>query len=182
MDWRKYSMDKVVYMGDKFMGRLIKISPQGTIETNKEIFACNQKMLNIIEVDNYETFINGLLDDVKQAKIQELSTACNLDILSGFLSSAYQNTENHYDCEYTDQSRIAGLVSIAQLRLMSLSDETISYKASGELSCYEWLPQEIMQLGLDLKRHIESKTNKFYRLRIQVLDCSDESQINAISW
>lgn len=175
-------MDRVVYIGDTMMGKIETILHDGMIITSKDMFPCTQKMLRIVEVDSYEDFINDLLIEMKQNKILELSQACNAAILSGFISSAYQNIEKHYDCDYTDQSRIAGLVSIAQLRLMSSSDETISYKASGELSCYEWLPQEIIQLGLDLKRHIESKTNKFYRLRIQVLDCSDESQINAISW
>lgn len=123
------------------------------------------------------------LDMIKTKKIAELRSACNSAILAGFESTAFDGvTPKMYDCEMTDQARISGLVSIAQLRLLSMSDEPLYWKASGELECYEWQPQQILMLGLDLKKHIETKTDKFYELRIQVNSAESIEAISQIEW
>jgi hypothetical protein len=109
---------------------------------------------------------------------------CAKHILSGFMSKAFDGeTEKHYDCELTDQSRISGLVSIAQLRIAGLSTEILKWKATGELECYEWTPEQILDLGLDLKRHIQDVTDRFYALRIHALapDRTIE-ELEAITW
>jgi hypothetical protein len=121
------------------------------------------------------------IETFKQNKIQELSDACTDDIFHGLCSKAYDGVnEKHYDCEFTDQSRIAGLVSIAQMRVLGFSDEPLKWKAHGELVCYEWTPQSILMLGIDVKKHIESRTDKFYILREQVINSLSKDEIESI--
>lgn len=123
------------------------------------------------------------LDMIKAKKIAELRSACSSAILAGFESTAFDGvTPKMYDCEMTDQARISGLVSIAQLRLMNVSAEPLRWKASGEMECYEWLPEQILMLGLALKNHIEVNTDKFYTLRIQTNEAETIEAINNIVW
>jgi hypothetical protein len=123
------------------------------------------------------------LDVVKANKIAELTDICNKTILKGFSSKAFDGTtDKFYTADYNDQARMAGLVSIAQLVLAGLSTEPLRWKASDELECYVWTPQSILALGLDLKKHVEANTNKFYELRIQVLNATDENTINSVVW
>jgi hypothetical protein len=138
--------------------------------------------INIIKTnDEYLEEINNMLDKVKNDKILELSALCTNDILSGFSSEA-KDGEKLYDCELTDQSRISGLVQVAQLKLLNIIDEPIQWKAKGELTCYDFTPAEMLKLGVDLKRHIENKTNKFYQLRLQILNSSNIQEIKNIKW
>ena len=125
-----------------------------------------------------------LLETIRKIRIDEMNTECSKRILSGFVSKAFDGvTEKHYDCEMTDQSRISGLVSIAQLRVLNLSTEPIKWKATGELECYEWTPVQMLELGLDLKRHIEANTDRFYALRVYALDDNrTKDELEAITW
>ena len=124
------------------------------------------------------------IEVVRAAVIESMNQECAKRILAGFMSKAFDGeTEKHYDCEMTDQSRIAGLVSIAQLRIAGLSTEILKWKASGELECYEWTPDQMLTLGLDLKRHIQDITDRFYVIRIYALD-PDRTivELEAIAW
>ena len=124
------------------------------------------------------------IEQLRTSAIQAMSSECQSRILAGFTSAAFDGvTEKQYDSEMTDQSRIGGLVSIAQLRLSGVSTEPIKWKANGELSCYEWLPESMLFLGLDLKRHIESLTDRFYDLRVWALDSVRTiEELKAWSW
>jgi hypothetical protein len=125
--------------------------------------------------------------DIEQIRAQVIDTMnqeCGKHILEGFISNAFNGVDDKtYDCELTDQSRISGLVSIAQLRIMNLSTEPIKWKATGELECYEWTPEQILVLGLDLKKHIEKNTDIFYAFRIYALDPARTIQeLEGLSW
>ncbi len=115
--------------------------------------------------------------------IESMNKECERRIITGFMSKAFDGTEKHYDCELTDQARISGLVSIAQLRLAGLSEEILTWKASGELECYEWTPKQVLDLGLDLKRHIQDITDRFYALRVYALNPGRTlDELEAITW
>lgn len=120
------------------------------------------------------------LDALKKQKIESLSADCHIRILNNFTSRAYNGELKRYDCDYTDQARISGLVAVAQTVLMGLADESIGWKAKGELECYPWTPQQMIQLGLDVKRHIEKETGLFYEKRIKVINAKTVAEILAI--
>lgn len=123
------------------------------------------------------------LDEVKSEQIAILNQICRQSILSGFRSKAFDGvTEKHYDCEMTDQSRITGLVNVAQMRIQGLTNEILKWKASEELECYEWDIQQILTLGLDMKKHIEENTDKFYGLRKQILVAETKEAVRNYSW
>lgn len=124
------------------------------------------------------------IEVVRAAAIESMNQECAKRILSGFTSNAFDGvTEKHYDCEMTDQSRIAGLVSIAQLRLSGLSAEPLKWKGTGELECYEWTPEQMLTLGLDLKRHIQNITDRFYAIRVYALTPERSiEELEAITW
>jgi len=157
---------------------LLVISTQNEYDNSviqKYKFIDNQLVKN-------ENYINPVsLDMLKEIKINEFSTECQNDIMIGFLSEA-KDCEKLYDCEITDQTRISGLVQLAQLKLLGIIDEPIKWKAKNEPSCYEFTPAEILQLGVDLKKHIENVTDKFYSLRTQILNCSSEDELDLIKW
>ncbi len=124
------------------------------------------------------------IEEIRTRVIEDMNQECAKHILSGFNSKAFDGvTEKHYDCEMTDQARISGLVSIAQLRIAGLSTEILKWKATGELECYEWTPEQMLVLGLDLKRHIQDVTDRFYALRIYALAPERTiEELEAITW
>lgn len=79
------------------------------------------------------------LDDIKQQKRDEMNLACQNAIINTFQSTAFNGTTvEDYSCELTDQSRINGLVTIAQLRLANLTTEPINYYKNKEvIKCTE---------------------------------------------
>ncbi len=124
------------------------------------------------------------IEEIRIKAIETMNQECAKHILSGFGSTAFDGkTEKHYDCEMTDQARISGLVSIAQLRIAGLSTEILKWKATGELECYEWTPEQMLVLGLDLKRHIQDVTDRFYVLRMYALAPERTiEELEAITW
>jgi hypothetical protein len=88
-----------------------------------------------------------------------------------------------YDCKITDQSRINGLVNVAQLVLGGFSNEPIAWKNSNEIQCVPWTPQQMLALGLDLKRHVEKQTDKYEAFKVYIMnDLRTKEEIENISW
>lgn len=105
----------------------------------------------------------------KTAAIEIARQECNQRILSGFESDCLGETK-HFDCDYTDQSTIQGLVITAMLGLQGLTTEKCEWKASGELECYEFTYEQIIHLGTDMKTHIQTNINQFNAERMEILN------------
>jgi hypothetical protein len=123
------------------------------------------------------------LEEVQAGKIRELSFICSREITKEFISTAFDGvTPVLYDCELTDQSRVNGLVSIAQLRLSGLTDEPLKWKNAEQEACVEWTPEQILALGLDMKRHIEGNIERYDNLKIYVKSLSSIDEVKAVTW
>lgn len=148
-------------------------------ETNEE-----QLTQEYLTTREKEAIIGVCLDNIKQQKINEMNLACQNAIISTFQSTAFDGvTMEDYACELTDQSRINGLVAIAQLRLANLTTEPINYYKNKEaIKCTEWQPKNMLDLGLDLKRHIEKNTNHYEDLKIYINSLNSIEEVQKVTW
>ncbi|AWI04071.1 hypothetical protein [Clostridium drakei] len=126
----------------------------------------------------------GSLENTKIQKINEMNLVCQNAIINTFKSSAFDGTTiEDYSCELTDQSRINGLVTIAQLRLANLTTEPINYYKNKEaIKCTEWQPKNMLALGLDIKRHIEKNTNHYEDLKIYINSLNSVEEVQKVTW
>lgn len=108
-------------------------------------------------------------EDRKRKDIEEARAACNERILEGFYSSCL-GEEKHFDCSMTDQATIQGLVITAMLGLQGVTQEECLWKATGELECYAFTYAQIIQLGTDLKLHIQDNINQFNAERLVIMN------------
>ena len=141
-----------------------------------DVFANIMKYLASNQIS--ETSCNKLLDKLygedgiekkKQAEIKRRSLACRERIISGFDSDCLGEVKR-FDSTIEDQSSIQGLAVVAIAGLQGLIEETCEWKASGELECYMFEYAQIMQLSLDLKRHIQSNLEQFHNERKEILN------------
>lgn len=123
------------------------------------------------------------LEETKNLKILELNAVCESKIIGGFMSSAFDGTTQVlYDSKITDQSRVNGLVSIAQLRLLGFTTEIIKWKNANESECTEWTPNQMLALGLDMKRHIENATEKYDSLKVYINSRTNIDDVQQVTW
>lgn len=124
------------------------------------------------------------LNVTKQQKINEMNATCQSAILNTFESNAFDGKAmQSYSCELTDQSRINGLVTIAQLRLANLTTEPINYYQNKDaIKCIEWQPQNMLNLGLDLKRHIEKNTDHYEDLKVYINSLTTVEEVQKVTW
>ncbi|WP_313559080.1 DUF4376 domain-containing protein [Ruminiclostridium cellobioparum] len=181
------SIEDMIYIEDGFRvtlpdGSMVFIPEQDCTASELEVFQAYHEYYKDTGGVKPPPAID--IEVVRDAVIESMNQECERRILSGFTSEAFENgTEKHYDCEMTDQSRIYGLVSIAQLRIAGLSTEILKWKGTGELECYEWSPEQMLTLGLDLKRHIQDITDRFYSIRIYILAPERTiEELEAITW
>ncbi|RDU22217.1 DUF4376 domain-containing protein [Anaerosacchariphilus polymeriproducens] len=170
-----------------------------TYRENKELLGDYQKFTTIYQIlDGGVQFSNDgstapkaqdatpytpTLEEVKANKIEELSAICEQKIINEFLSCAFDGvTQLPYDCKITDQSRINGLVSLAQLRLSNLVTEEIKWKNANQDICEVWTPEQMLALGLDLKRHMEVKTARYDNLKVYMNSLTTIDEVKAVTW
>lgn len=122
-------------------------------------------------VEGKTTFTEEEIEVQKESAIQYARQACNNRILSGF-ESACLGESKHFDCDYTDQSTIQGLVITAMLGLQGYTTEECHWKATGELECYRFEYTQIIQLGSDMKNHIQTNIDQFNAERLVILNGS----------
>jgi len=121
------------------------------------------------------------LDVHKYAQIYDLSINCEIAIVGGF-PSVCLGEEKQFDSSFIDQSNIAALCSMAMLVLNGLADDELTWKESGVIECYKFEPMQLIQLGKDLYKHVSLNKKKYESLKLQVLQCENEGQLNAIVW
>jgi len=114
-------------------------------------------------------------------KIYDLSIACETTIVSGFNSTCL-GEEKMFDSKMTDQANIGALCTMAMAVMSGLTTKELSWKGSGEMTCYIFSPQQVIALGMDMHTHIETNIKRFEELRLQVLACKTIEEVNAITW
>lgn len=114
--------------------------------------------------------------DPKGVKITELNAACNAEILAGFSSSAL-GEPNDYDFDYEAQINLTEMLQAINNDMVT---EPIFWKASGEPK-----PHTIAQFkalfadGLEFKN---SRIQRYWSLKAQVLAATTQEEIDAIVW
>lgn len=125
---------------------------------------------NVVEVAN--------IDLIKLTKIKELRASCNLDILSGFESDAYQGINKHYSFDTEDQTNMVGIIS----NILLGNNDVIYWKASSETTSYPWTQEEYKTLYHDAKLIKEYKIMQFHTFVGQVNAAITEEEVEAIIW
>jgi hypothetical protein len=120
---------------------------------------------------------------IKQNKIQEMNSLCGYKIINEFYSTCLGENKR-FDCELIDQSNIMGLVAKAQIILSNplLEDKSLDWKASGELICYPFTIEQVVQLGMDLYNHKASLIKKFELLRVYINSLATIDEVNVVTW
>jgi hypothetical protein len=120
---------------------------------------------------------------IKQNKIQEMNSLCGYKIINEFYSTCLGENKR-FDCELIDQSNIMGLVAKAQIIVANplLEDKSLDWKASGELICYPFTTEQVVQLGIDLYNHKASTIKRFELLRIYINSLVTIDEVNAVTW
>lgn len=124
------------------------------------------------------------IDEVKQAKVDEISNACKNAIYGGFTSNAHQGVEKSYGTNAEDQLNITGNALSATSKVAGVAEcanDVFYYHASGE-DFAEWTALECLQLARDFKLFKETILFKSKTLQSYVDTLTKVSDINAVNW
>lgn len=137
------------------------------------------------EIDKFEDLFVEIpinLDDVKAGKIQELSNACNSEILKGFYSDA-DGTNKLYDFDLENQVNLSAYKSnILLAKLSGTPLTTVSYYAKGE-SCHDYTADQFLKLVNDAETFKAECIAKYKdKLKPAVMACTTVDEVNAVKW
>jgi hypothetical protein len=119
----------------------------------------------------------------KVMKKQDLSNACNAEIIAGFMSSVKFNEPRLYDMNLENQFNMVGLLNDLNLRTaMGLpAPESISYYPKGE-PCTDYTIAEFCTLCLEATAFKTEKINKYKDLAMQVDLTTSKEEVDLIVW
>lgn len=124
------------------------------------------------------------LDQVKQAKVNELNQDCQNKIVGGFTSTAYQNTAKTYDSTLEDQANITGNALSAVSKVAGVQEcqqDKFYYHAHGE-DFVEWQASECLTLARDFKTFKEQQLIKSKQLQAYVNTLTSAKEVQKITW
>jgi len=123
------------------------------------------------------------LDQVKAAKIAELSSDCQAQIYAGFDSSALGSV-HHYPAKDKDQANMSGSVVASLLPNLPAGWTTPFWCAdsAGNWAFVDHTAAQIQQAGSDAKAAILTALNKNANLAAQVNAATTETAVAAIAW
>ena len=112
---------------------------------------------------------------VRNAKIAEISAACNAVIVSDVDIQLGEETE-HFNLSIEDQSNIANL-----FRVVELGGTEFPYQADGG-KCRIYTAQEIAQIYIAAQTAITSQTTYHNALKAYVQSLTDVERISAVTY
>ena len=112
---------------------------------------------------------------VRNAKIAEISAACNAVIVTGVDIQLGEETE-HFNLSIEDQSNIANL-----FRVVELGGTEFPYQADGG-KCRIYTAQEIAQIYIAAQTAITSQTTYHNALKAYVQSLTDVEKISAVTY
>lgn len=124
------------------------------------------------------------LQEVKQAKINELSQDCQNKIVGGFTSTAYQNVSKTYDSTLEDQANITGNALSAVSKVAGVQEcqqDKFYYHSHGE-DFVEWTASECLQLARDFKTFKEQQLIKNKQLQLYVNNLTSVGEVQKVTW
>lgn len=119
---------------------------------------------------------NDEIEDVKAAKITEMSVACNEVITQGFDITLSDKKSHHFSLEVADQLKISKLNDRANAGITVLP-----YHAEGE-SCKFYSKEDIVALNTAMENCIEFQTTYFNSLRDYIESMTDINDICAVEY
>lgn len=116
---------------------------------------------------------DNAVDMIRDAKLAEISGACNAAILDGFDIELGGETE-HFNLSIEDQSNIANL-----FRVVELGGNAFPYQADGG-KCRIYTAQEIAQIYIMAQSTITSQTTYHNSLKAYVQSLTSAEKISAV--
>lgn len=114
---------------------------------------------------------NDEIEDVKAAKITEMSVACNEVITQGFDITLSDKKSHHFSLEVADQLKISKLNDRA-----NAGTTVLPYHADGE-SCKFYTKDDVVALNTAMENCIEFQTTYFNSLRDYIESMTDINDI-----
>lgn len=127
-------------------------------------------------IDYYEGSDRELAD-LRQKKIDEFDVAAAAEITNGFTSEAL-GSAYRYSSDEHDQTNITGNVLDAS---MGITCQHFCYDSNGDRQLMEHSPEQMIQVGRDLKAHKMAVIVKAGTLKAQAGTATKEG-LDAITW
>lgn len=123
------------------------------------------------------------LEQVKQAKINELESDCTKVKDGGFKSNCL-GTEKTFDSTPENRTLIMGLAMKASLIAngTNLPDNTLDWKTVDEPVCYSWTPQQMIILGVDLSTFMTNTIKHKEQLQRHVNTLTTVEDVQKVTW
>lgn len=128
--------------------------------------------------NNFRLFFDNYLIQYKQEKINKLNEQCEQTICAGFYSTALGIQHFYRFNKEEDQ------INFNQQATLLLLDPIINeiYWKTEDAGVLLHTREQFMQVLNDTTIHKQNNINKYWNLKSQVLNCSNESELNAVSW
>ena len=153
-------------MKDLYQGGSITAS--GLLKALHQGWLTLEDVVEIVGEDNAAAVI-------RDAKLQEISKACNAVIVSGMDITLGEETV-HFNLSIEDQTNIANL-----FRVVELGGTEFPYQADGG-KCRIYTAQEIAQIYIAAQTAITSQTTYHNALKAYVQSLTDVERISAVTY
>ncbi len=154
--------------------RLKNLYQNGTLAPAKLLSAVSKRWLTVADVVEIVGEDNAT-EVVRNAKIAEISAACNAVIVAGVDIQLGEETE-HFNLSIEDQSNIANL-----FRVVELGGTEFPYQADGG-KCRIYTAQEIAQIYIAAQTLITAQTTYHNALKAYVQSLDDVEQISTAAY
>lgn len=122
------------------------------------------------------------IDKIRQNKINELQLKCQNTMYNSFKSSCL-GEEKTFNSDLLSQQYILSMVTLAALIKNKIIDDKVTWRDANSIKCFEFTPDQMIQLGLDLKNFIETNNNKLSDFIIYIQDPNrTEQEILELTW
>lgn len=146
-----------------------------------------EKYLNYSPVPTYSINTKESIEQIKEIKINEMSNASNIAIVSGADITLSNGETHHYSFETHDQTKILSLGMLAKTAslLESLGIETGETGKDYEWhhdggDCIYYSREDIMKVAIVLQETIKYHNSYFHSLREYIKDLNSIPEINMI--
>lgn len=153
-------------MKDLYLGG--SIGAAGLLKALQRGWLTMEEVVEIVGEDNAESVI-------QEAKLQEISKACNATIVSGVDITLGEETV-HFNLSIEDQTNIANL-----FRVVELGGTEFPYQSDGGV-CRIYTAQEIATIYIAAQTLITTQTTYHNELKSYVLSLKDTGEIAAVTY
>lgn len=154
--------------------RLKNLYQNGRLAPERLLSAASKGWLTVADVVEIVGEDNAT-EVVRNAKIAEISAACNAVIIAGVDIQLSEETE-HFNLSIEDQGNIANL-----FRVVELGGTEFPYQADGGV-CRIYTAQEIAQIYIASQTHITTQTTYHNALKAYVQSLTDVEKISAVTY